>query len=73
MKERIFSFERKFVHLRVDPILKGISCPGKQTRNHRICFPLHELWKKKHGGVPIALKIYGISSCPPATTKWNNS
>ena len=30
----------KLFPLRLDPILKGLHCPEKQTENHKSCFPL---------------------------------
>ena len=36
----------KFFPLRVDPIMKRLHCPGKQTGSHKSCFPLQNWWKK---------------------------
>ena len=37
-QKRIFSPKSKFFPFRVDPILKGLHCPGKQTGSYKSCF-----------------------------------
>ena len=37
LQKRICSFRSKFFTLRVDPILEGPCCIGKQTGSHRSC------------------------------------
>ena len=54
IKERICSSRSKFLSFRVDPILEGVNCPGKQTGSHRSCFPLK--MEEKHG-LPIHLNV----------------
>ena len=40
LKKRICSPKSKFFPLRVDPIWKGLHCPGRQTGSHKNCFLL---------------------------------
>ena len=53
IKDRICSSRSKFRSFRVDPILEGVNCPGKQTGCHS-CFPLK--MEEKHG-LPIHLNV----------------
>ena len=46
LKERICSTRSKFLSLRVEPILKGLLSPWKQTRSHKSCFPLYNYPRK---------------------------
>ena len=43
--EQILSFESRPYFERVEPL----NCSGKQTGNHKSCFPLRKQWKKNGG------------------------
>ena len=58
LKERICSPRSKFFPLRVDPILKGLHCPGKQTGSHKSRLPLQK-WRKKMEVYPYTLTTTG--------------
>ena len=40
LKKRICFFRSRFFPFKVDLILKGLQCLGKQTGSHKSCFPL---------------------------------
>ena len=58
MKERICSYQSKFIPLRVNPILERLSPPDKQTGSHENYLPLKTWKKKKVCVVPIHRKQY---------------
>ena len=54
MKKRICSPRSKFFPLRVDPIWKGLHCPGKQNKKSQKLFPFVKMIEN-HDGVLIYL------------------
>ena len=55
LKKRISIPRSNFFPLRVEPILPGLHCPGKQTRNPKSCPPFVKMIEN-HGGVQIHLQ-----------------
>ena len=65
LKKRIYSLQSKFFLLRIDLILKGLHCPGKQKLSHKSCFPLFKIIEN-HKGVLIHLntRLHHATSGP---------
>ena len=54
LQRGVNSWRKDILSFKCRPILKGLSCPGRQTRSLRSYFPLLTWWKK-HGGVHTCL------------------
>ena len=58
LKERIFSYRRRFFPLRVDLLSDRFHDPGKQKGSHNSCFLVK--MAKRHGVVPIVILILEV-------------
>ena len=60
LKRTVCSSRSKFFPLRVDPILKGLHCPEKETGSHKSCIPFGKMI-----GVLMHLNMF------VSTFRWN--